>query len=96
MSTEEKSTEAAMQSDLVVTNSEDLGQGYTLEVTDSGWSTVTRLVGPDGRKTAWADYKSPMLLGDKVCLSPYWTEKDVFILIDGIEALAYLCTGVEA
>ena len=66
---------------------------YIDEIT--GWNSMYRLCHIDGRKTDRALYERPLMLGELVAVSPYYTEHAEYVLLSPADAMAYIAAGED-
>ena len=64
---------------------------FVIEQDDTNWQTRYRMRFED-RVTEWGSYESPLMIGDHVAISPYYTEFANYIICTPFEACQYLCT----
>lgn len=76
--------------EVIDTITTDAGE-FIFEEDDSNWHTKYRMRFED-RVTEWGVYESPLMIGDHVALSPYYTEFSNYIICTPFEACQYLAT----
>lgn len=64
---------------------------FRIEVDDTDWHAKYRMHFED-RVTEWGTYENPLMIGDHVAVSPYYTEFDNYIICTPFEACQYICT----
>lgn len=68
---------------------------FKVEIDYNGWKERYRLIHND-KKSAWGSYERPLMLDGMVCVSPYWTEHDMHIMVTAeVACEKYLCAAEE-